>query len=84
MDKKMTIFYKKRNLLIDAVCEGVQDLTYYGGEVEDMELIYGYIIVEHDKFILKNNKGFYLDKDENGNLSLKIKSEFKEQLSSYI
>lgn len=85
MSSKITIFYKKRNLEMDSICEGVQDLGFYSDmDLEDAEMLYGYIVVDGDRFILKNRTGFYLEKDENGNVTLKIKEDFQETLRKYL
>lgn len=82
--EKMTIFYRKRTLEIDALCEGEQDLRFYGQDVEDMEMIYGFIVVDHDVVLLRNNQGFCLERNESGEVVVKIKDEFRESLMKYI
>lgn len=85
MENKITIFYKKRNLEMDAICENVQDLSFYSDmDLEDAEMVYGCLVVDGDKFIIKNRTGFYLEKDENGNVSLKVKEDFQETLKKYL
>lgn len=85
MSNKITIFYKKRNLEMDAICENVQDLSFYNDmDLEDAKMLYGYIVIDGDRFILKNRTGFYLEQDENGNVTLKIKENFQETLKKYL
>lgn len=81
----MTVFYRKRDLVIDAICEGEQDYSFYGElEPYDAEMIYGILYVPSDVFIIRNKRGFYLEYNEDGELELKIQPVFKEKLEQYI
>ena len=83
-NKKMTIFYKLRNYEINAICMGKQDLTFYADlELEDAKLIYGYIIVDLDLYVLKNRRFFELV-NENDELKLQMKEEYRDSLKKYI
>lgn len=83
-NKKMTIFYKLRNYEINAICMGEQDLTFYADlELEDAKLIYGYIIVDLDLYVLRNRRFFELV-NENDELKLQMKEEYRDSLKKYI
>lgn len=83
-NEKMTIFYKLRNYEIDAICTGEQSLVFYADlELEDAELIYGYIIVDLDLYVLRNRRFFELI-EEDGALKLQMKQEYKDSLKKYI
>lgn len=83
-NKKMTVFYKLRNLEIDAICTGEQSLEFYSDlEEEDSKLIYGLIIVDLDLYVLRNKRFFELIQS-NGALELKMKEEYQKSLLKYI
>lgn len=82
--EKMTIFYKLRNYEIDSICTGIQDLELYSDfELEDAKLIYGYVIVDLDMYVLKNRRFFELIM-ENDELKLQMKEEYKDTLKKYM
>jgi hypothetical protein len=83
-NKKMTIFYRLRNLEISDTCTGVQSFRYFGENIEDYEMIYGRLVLDYDVFILRNTQDFYLEKNENGEVQLKMKLEFQESLKKYL
>lgn len=81
---KMTIFYKKRNLDIDKISTGEQDLsTYARMDLEDAELVYGFIVVDYDDYAFNNIKNFDLVNTDS-NMILQMKQQYKEQLQKYI
>ena len=81
----MTIFYKKRDLEIDSLCEGRQDYSFYADlHPDDAEMIYGILYVPNDRFVIKNRKGFYLEKNKQGEIELKVKEDFKRTLEKYL
>lgn len=81
----MTVFYRKRDLFIDAICDGEQDYSFYGDlDPVDAEYIYGILYVPSDIFIIKNKKYFYLEENKAGELELKIQDSFKEKLKQFI
>lgn len=91
MDKKMTIFYKKRGwntgiVEIDSVFQGIQDLRVYIGDldIEDIELLYDFIVVDYNEYLLRHIKEFQLVKDVTGNLNPQMKEEYKEQAKQFI
>ena len=55
---KMTIFYNKRLGTIQAIAGGTQDMSYFGEEEEDFKLIYDYIVVDNDEYVINNSNNF--------------------------
>lgn len=55
---KMTIFYNKRLGSIQAIVGGTQDMSYFGEEEEDFKVIYDYIVVDNEEYIIKNLSNF--------------------------
>ena len=53
-DNKMTIFYSKRTGKIKAYTTGITDMGYYGEDEEDFKLIYDFIVVDRDDYVLNN------------------------------
>ena len=47
-DEFVTFFYNKRLGTIKDYCTGKQDMSFYGEEQLDFELIYGFIVVPRD------------------------------------
>ena len=62
-DNKMTIFYSKRSGDIKGFTSGVTDFTYYGDDREDMEVIYDFIVVDYDDYVLDNAYQFIVEND---------------------
>ena len=75
MNKKLTIFYNKRTGAIKELCSGEQDMSWFGDEKEDYELIFDFIRVEFDDFILENYQNMYI---EDGRVKIK-ESEVPER-----
>ena len=83
--KKMTIFYKLRNLEIDKIITGEQTLLSYARlDLEDAQLIYDYIVVEYDDYIINNMKNFELLKAGDGTISVNLKEQYKTELQKYL
>ena len=83
-NKKMTVFYKLRTLEIDAICMGEQSLKFYADLDEaDSKLVYGFIIIDLDMYVLRNKRLFELV-ENNNKLNLQMKEEYKESLKKYI
>lgn len=58
MEEKMTLFYRKRTGEIASYCTGIQDMSYFGDNQEDYELIWDYIVVNRDDYVLNNTSQF--------------------------
>lgn len=64
MDDKLTIFYNKRTGAIKELCGGEQDMNWFGEEAKDYELIFDYLIVDYDPYILENYMNMKVINDE--------------------
>ncbi len=53
-DDKMTLFYSKRTGDIKGFTTGVTDMGYYGDDEEDMSIIYNFVVVDRDDYVLSN------------------------------
>lgn len=60
MDNKLTIYFNKRTGTIKELCSGIQDMSWFGEEERDYELIYDFIVVDDDRFIFENVQMFYV------------------------
>lgn len=83
--KNMTIFYKKRNLEIDKVSTGEQDLTSYARlDLEDASLIYGYITIDYNPLILNYFEYYEIIENKDKTLKIQLKEEFKDIFEQYM
>ena len=73
----LTVFYNKRTGIIKELCGGEQTMDWFGEEKEDYELIFDYLVVEHDGYVLSNPHQFIVLDGE-----LKLNSE--ASLSKYL
>lgn len=78
MNFKMTIFYSKQTGEIKAACGGIQDMNFFGKNRIDYEIIYDFIVVEKDDYVLNNINKF---KVVDGQIKLK---KAPEDLSKYL
>ena len=53
-DNTLTIFYNKRTGSIKELCGGKQDMNWFGNEKQDFELIFDYVHVDFDSYIIEN------------------------------
>jgi len=85
MDKKMTIFYRKlKNNKIDRVIQGEQTLkSYVQIEEDEASLLYGLLIIDFNPLIL-NNFNYYQVVEENGEMKVKLKEEYKDIFTKYM
>ena len=60
MEDKLTIYFNKRTGTIKELCSGIQDMSWFGDEEQDYELIYDFIVVDNDRFIFENVQMFYV------------------------
>lgn len=60
---KMTIFFNKRTGSIKIISGGEQTMAIFGEEKQDYELIYDFIVLEFDKYVLENSNSFYVDEN---------------------
>ena len=54
----MTIFYNKRLGSIQAIVGGTQNMSYFGEQEEDFKIIYDYIVVDKDEYVINNSSYF--------------------------
>ena len=73
----LTVYYNRRTGVIKELCGGEQDMTWFGEEQEDYELIFDHLVVEHDGYVLSNPHQFIVLDGE-----LKLNSE--SSLSKYL
>lgn len=84
MNKKMTIFYIKKDYEIESITMGEQDLRKYADmRVDIAEIVYGYIIIDYDEFIYKNRRLFKVI-NEDDDFKIVLKENSKENLEKYL
>lgn len=74
---KMTIFYRKSNGDLADIIQDEQTMAIYGDLEADYCLIYSYLVVEYDEYVMKNPNLFSIVDGE-----LKLKNT--EVLQKYI
>lgn len=62
-DYSMTIFFNRRTGRIMQISTGIQDMNAFGDEKEDFELIWDFIVVEKDTFVMSNTEQFLVDSE---------------------
>ena len=77
----MTVFYRRLNdNAIDRVIQGEQTLKCYAQLKEnESALIYGFLVVDFNPLILYNFN-YYQVIDENGEMIIKLKEEYKQYI----
>lgn len=70
MNLKMTIFYSKQTGEIKASCGGIQNMNFFNENKIDYEIIYDFIVVDRDEYVLNNIDKF---KVVDGQVKLKEK-----------
>lgn len=58
---KMTLFYSKNTGDIKAYTAGTTDMGYFGEDEIDIELIYDFIVVDLDNYIMDNTHQFKVE-----------------------
>ena len=58
---KMTIYYRKKTGEIKEFMSGECDMSVFGAEQEDYELIWDFIVVEIDDYVRNNRQLFSVD-----------------------
>ena len=83
--KYMTIFFKKSSLEIDSICTGRQEkLTISPLTEDEMDIIYGRIIMEYDEYIFNYKSLFHIVKTNNNEYNIEMKEESKTNLEKFI
>ena len=62
-DYSMSVFFNRRTGKIMQITTGIQDMSTFGEEKEDFELIWDVIVVEKDEDVMKNVSQFVIDLD---------------------
>lgn len=78
MEKKMTLFYSKQTGEIKATCGGIQDMNFFGINEVDYQIIYDYVVMNKDEYVLNN-----IDKFKVVNKQVKLKKA-PENLDKYL
>lgn len=83
-DEFITFYFNKRTGDIKQYCTGVQDMSIYGNEQQDFELIYGFIVVDRDVETNKvmRSRGEYIINLTTREIEWKMVSKFKVQQST--
>lgn len=82
--KYMTIYFKKKSLTIERLITGKQDkLIIYPLTEEEMNIIYGKIIIEYDDYIFNNRNLFEIIKKDNNEYIIDMKEEYKKLAKKY-
>lgn len=77
MQEKMTIFYSKQTGEIKSALAGIQDMNFFGNNKVDFEIIYDFLVVDKDNYVIENLQLFNVVSGE-----LKLKNTI--DLSKYI
>ena len=57
-EKSMTLYYSKRTGEITAFSTGIQDMSFFGDNKEDYEIIWDFVVLEKDTYVLENRDKF--------------------------
>jgi len=68
MINKMTVFYRKSTGDLTDIIQDEQSMDLYGDLKADYELIYSFIIVNFDEYVMRNKQLFCIT---NGTIKLK-------------
>ncbi|MBU3195636.1 hypothetical protein KPL26_03020 [Clostridium algidicarnis] len=68
MEAKMTIFYSKSTGLITMGMTGIADFNIFIEQANDYKMIWDFIVLDKDEYVLYNYKNFTI---ENGEIKLK-------------
>lgn len=77
MQNSMTLFYSKKTGEIKAFSTGIQDMSFFGTDKEDYEIIWDYVVLTKDENVLNNFKSFKV------NLSTKTLEILPGAISNY-
>lgn len=62
-NESMTVYYSKRTGIIRAVTSGVDDMSFYGEQAEEMSIIQGFVVLPLRKDVLYNKENYKIDID---------------------
>lgn len=58
MKNSMTIYYSKSSGDIKSYCTGVQDMSLFGENTNDFSVIWDFVVLPKDDYVLKNWQNF--------------------------
>lgn len=58
---KMTIFYSKSTGDINCYCTGEQNMSYYGKFASDMAVVFDFIVLDYDQYVMDNINNFVVN-----------------------
>ena len=61
MEAKMTIYYSKSSGIVKRVASGIQDMSMFGVEAEDYSVIWSFIVLPIDNYVIQNPDKFIMD-----------------------
>ncbi|NRT88096.1 hypothetical protein [Clostridium beijerinckii] len=77
MGTKMTIFFRKSTGDLADIIQGEQTMDMYGELKTDYELIYSFVVVDFDEYVMKNSRLFCI---VDGKVKLKDVDELKKYM----
>ena len=78
-EQSMTIFYFKRTGEIKNISYGISDMSFYGNNQEDYELIIDFIVIDMDQFVFDRIGDFIVDLDTKS-LVYRYNDDYKKYL----
>lgn len=76
-NEKMTLFFSKRTGEIKGYVTGISNMDYYGDDKEDYSVIFDFIIVGLDDYVLNNTNQFAI---RDGEIKLKENVDLEKYL----
>ncbi|AQS04798.1 hypothetical protein [Clostridium beijerinckii] len=77
MNKKMTVFFRKSNGDLTDIIQDEQNMSVYGDLQADYEMIYDFVVVDYDEYVMINKNLFCI---VDGKLKLKNSEELQKYL----
>ena len=78
-DQSMTVLYFKRTGEIKNISYGISDMSFYGNNQEDYELIVDFIVIDRDAFVFDRIGDFIVDLDTKS-LVYRYNDDYKKYL----
>ena len=78
-EQSMTVFYFKRTGEIKNISYGISDMSFYGNNQEDYELIVDFIVIDMDQFVFDRIGDFIVDLDTKS-LVYRCNDDYKKYL----
>lgn len=77
LNKKMTVFFRKSNGDLTDIIQDEQNMSVYGDLQADYEMIYDFVVVDYDEYVMINKNLFCI---VDGKLKLKNSEELQKYL----